>query len=269
MQKAGFIACQDDIKTKWDALVTIYGKENILILNAEKTIQTNNAVYTIEEIVQKTDLLIIGKNALQNEQLLFHTIKKANKLFIDTDYPVSSKLIKKCIDYQSESGSTVAFNVDPFMLISQQLEDISKLKQINITTYKPTDNLVKKIYAYLIFGYFFLDENNIRSIFLLCEDEKNKLKAINAEMYNLHSQHIHINIGDIKDTYKLISAIGPNAFEYKKTFFDNFFQDEYILKVQLDALYIKRPLGTLYHALTVTTMVEQLEAIVVKQGFYL
>lgn len=260
MQSIGFIGDEQDIKRRFKLLEQIYGKKSVSILKTEVNEHKPNEFQTVEDLVQNTELVFFGNNALANKPLLYHTIKKANRLFLDIHLPVSKTTILKSKAYQEEAGSLVSFNINPYLIFKLLLPTGSEESHhILIRSFSSMDDIKSALYKYLLFGYFFLDCIGTRSHFSIISDNDNSVKLVNASLTNVKGKQVNIITGNYNKKINRIQVFNSKEIKEDNIPYKKFFNDSEILKQQLDALYLNKPLADLNHAVAVAELVHKMQ----------
>lgn len=260
MQSIGFIGNEEDIKQRFKSLEQIYGKKSISILKTEVNEQKPNEFRTVEELVQNTELVFFGNNALANKPLLYHTIKKANLLFLDIQSPLPKSTILKCKAYQEEAGCLVTFNINPHLIFKSLLPfESEESNHILIRSFSGIDDVELEIYRYLLFGYFFLDCINTRVHYSLIKDSDGCVTLLNASLTNVKGKQVNILTGNYNQKTNIIQVFDSKEIKEKSIPYKKFFNDPEILKQQLDALYLNKQLADLNHAAALAELVHKMQ----------
>ena len=246
MEAIGFIGNEQDIHQRLDQLKKLYANTPVSILNTVVDANESNEFHTVEELVQHSDMIFFGNNATANLPLLYHTIKKANRVFIDLQTPFSKSAFLKCKAYQEEAGSVVTFNINPFLVLNEILPNLSAgNNHVLIHAVSELSDIENEIYKYLLFGYISLDCINIRSHFNIITDEAGQIKMANASLSNLKGRQVNVIVGNYTKKIAQIQVFDQQQIIEVSTPLKKFFNDSEILKRQLDALYMNQPMAEL------------------------
>jgi hypothetical protein len=246
MKAIGFIGNEHDLQHRLAQLKKLYKKTAVSILNVDIDAENPNELVTVEELVEQTDLIFFGHNATGNLPLLYHTIKKANRVFIDIKTPFSKSVFLKCKAYQEEAGSFVTFNINPFLILNDLLESKSEdNNQVMLRFVSESIDLKDEIYKYLLFGHLYLNCSNMRSHFNIIKDENDSFKLINSTLSNLKGRQVNIIVGNYSQKINQLQVFDQKQITELSIPNKKFFNDSQILKRQLDALYNDQPLAEL------------------------
>jgi hypothetical protein len=260
MQSIGFIGSEQDIQQRFKLLEQIYGKGSVSILKAEVDEQKPNEFHTVEDLVQNTELVFFGNHALANRPLLYHTIKKANRLFLDIQSPLSKSTILKCKAYQEEAGSIVSFNINPYLVCKSILSfDAESTNHALIRSFYKMESIEMEVYKYLLFGYFFLDCITSRVMFNVIPDADGTVKVVNLSLTNVKGKHINMIVGNYGQNTNKYQLFNSEGIMEKNIPGKKFFNDSKILKQQLDALYINKQLADLNQAAGVVELMDKMK----------
>ena len=267
--KIGLIGTEKDIQKRAPVFVEAFGENSLTILHSKEEDNSFNSTDTVEELVHLNNLVVIEPGAAENLNLLYHTIKKGDKIFLDLDYPLSLPVIQKCKAYQEEAGNVVAFDITPYFLLKSMFKDLSKHAHLHINMFNTEEEILLQVYQLLVFGCLFLDCENIQSIFHVMPDQNKNTRAISANLSNLKDKYLHLFVGNYAGGHSNYMFYDQNIVaqgDFSKQKFSNHTD---ILKRQLDALYnhnIKGDLNCLY---SVVSLLEKLKDSAEKKGFYL
>lgn len=259
MQSIGFIGNEQDINERYNLLTQLYAKKGVSVLKTDIEEQKPNEFETVEELVQNTNLIFFGHNATSNKPLLYHTIKKANRVFLDLQTPLSKSTFLKCKAYQEEAGCVVTFNINPFLIIRSTVpKSIRDKNQLIIRSFSKDSHPTKDIYKFLLFSQICLDCINMRFHVNIIEDE-GKVKLINASLTNLKGNQINIFVGGYAQEINQIQIFDKNNLIEKEIPNHRFFNDHEILKYQLDALYNDKQLVELIQGAYVAELIQKIQ----------
>mgnify|MGYP006274324615 CR=1 FL=1 len=245
MRKIGLIGTDADIQTRSEMLSQLYGNDQLMLLQSRND-ENYNTTDTVEELVRQTDIIIVGQEAMQNLNLLYHTIKKGTRVFLDLKKPLPVSVIKKCKAYQEEAGNSVTFNIDAYYHLQKVFEqEILNPKHIHIEVFRSDEDLLDRFYHYLVFTCIFMGCENIQFTFQLIKGQNDKARAIVSNFYNLNEQYLHLALGSYDSGVNRFlvydkEKISENHFEEALSF-----NDRDILNCQITALLNKQDIGNL------------------------
>lgn len=267
--KIGYIGSQNDLTSGLPVYEELYGTSNIILLSAGTKKYKFHTVDTVEEMADCTDLLVIGHEAAFNQQLLFHTVKKAHKLLLDIRSFLTSDVVASCIDFHKEAGNKVSFNISPALLLSRQIHQYNSCRQLQISAYKNINELTGYLYHYIIFGCCFLSNLNLKTTVFPLSDESEKVKLITITMSDMQNRYFHLSAGNYLKQYLKMEAMSHTGFEVVQDFDDDFYGYNDLLDKQVTALYKNNPFADLRYMKCATEVLEKAQKSITQKGFYL
>jgi hypothetical protein len=153
----------------------------------------------------------------------------------------------------------VSFNINPFLVIRSIIpETVNNLNQILIRSFSHIKDPVADIYKLILFSHIYLDCMNIRFHVNVLRNQK-EIKLINAVLTNLKGVQVNILIGKYRQNINQIEVFDQNNLVQLEIPENRFFNDNEILKHQLDALYNDKQLVELNQGAHVADLVQKIQ----------
>ncbi len=266
--KVGFIGTERDLNLRLEGLRKEYGKDNVFVLKGHNNEDSPKTIYTVETLIENTDIIFYGREAINNQTLLYHTIKEANKVFLDNDDFIPDELVKKCKAFHEEAGNIIAFNIAPYLSIfPEEGYSYDKPMHIYYQSMGDYDDILKKTYELAIIGCCFLGYSNLRSTFHILPGKGEKTNSICISMHNLKGGYYHMQVSLSGVKYEHYTIVDETKTLNHETNLEGVFSSGDKLKDQLNALYNNNVMGDLALAHTVSKTMERLSEIIKKRGF--
>lgn len=268
MIKIGFVGTENDMRLRLELLKKTYGSNNVHVLMGHDSVYNLNTIDTVEKLIENTDVIFFGREAINNQTLLYHTIKEANKVFLDNDYFLPPGLVSKCKAYHEEAGNQVAFNISSYLHIFPQINNlIENPRHIHFQSIGTYNDILKKTYELVVLGCCFLGYTNVRSAFYILPQSEGNPVSVSISMHNLDGYYFHLSVSSSKTKEDQFVAVNETEAINQTVETNGIFSSSEILKNQLNSLFNNSVLGSPDIALAVSKIMERLTEIVHKKAY--